>query len=634
MKTFFTHQLRAVLAAMVLGLVLIVAFITNPNFLNTPHAESSTTDNVSGWVWSENIGWVSFNNTSDGSAQNYGVKVDTAAKATGGNGAITGDAWGEHIGWVSFDRTKTGNPPQAPFNGGSGPIAQVDWSTGKVTGWMRVLSAMDTPAFGAPTWKAPVLTAGAILTPQSDSSQAVDYSGNYLYLGGDSALAVMDISNPAGTTQVGTFPIPVMSGWGDSSTDVRYHAIGGTPLVFMTTYYGGLVIVNVTNPAAPVLKGGIDLTGESWAVEFSADNKYAFVVGSTGFRTIDIQDLTNPILKTTLALPGTIGNGIVIVGSYAYVANRNGGLQVVNISNPLSPSIAGSYITGFNANEWAYNVYYNAPYLYMAKHTLNNSQANSQILVFDISTPASPSLVTSIDIPLVGPQPAISASTDRGPRSVMVTGNLMFVPSDKAGLYIFDISNILSPQLLGLFPTPYSGEGWEVVVKNNVAYLAGGTNDLFVVEPSAGPWWDGWISLSGDALDTAPATKGSYSVNIIANKFSGWAWGSNVTGWVDFAPKIGGVSVGPIIGVPPCVAGDVPASSWGACQRIGSCPADVGSTSGIKVGACPTGGTVTTSCVLPALTCAAAPGGPAGTCGDGVCNSGETPISCAKDCKV
>jgi hypothetical protein len=97
---------------------------------------ASIADNVSGFAWSGNIGWISFNNTSDGSATSYGVSILPIT----GVGDFSGYAWSDNVGWISFNRSDAGNPPSTPFNTGSGPIAQIDWNTGKVTGWARVLS--------------------------------------------------------------------------------------------------------------------------------------------------------------------------------------------------------------------------------------------------------------------------------------------------------------------------------------------------------------------------------------------------------------------------------------------------------------------------------------------------------------
>ena len=144
MKTSRIHKVSNTFAIGIIGLFIGVTYVANPSFIKAPHAEAGSADNVSGYAWSETIGWISFNNTSDGSATSYGVNVDTTNKATGGTGDFSGTAWSEHIGWVSFNRLDTGTPPFAPFNGATGPIAQVDWTTGKVTGWARALSAIGS----------------------------------------------------------------------------------------------------------------------------------------------------------------------------------------------------------------------------------------------------------------------------------------------------------------------------------------------------------------------------------------------------------------------------------------------------------------------------------------------------------
>src|SRR3989338_169857 len=59
-------------------------------------AEAGTNDNLSGFAWSSNTGWISFNSTNQGTGANYGV---TVAK----NGDMSGYAWSSNIGWISFE---------------------------------------------------------------------------------------------------------------------------------------------------------------------------------------------------------------------------------------------------------------------------------------------------------------------------------------------------------------------------------------------------------------------------------------------------------------------------------------------------------------------------------------------------
>ncbi len=93
--------------------------------------------NTFGFAWSENIGWVSFNNTSGGGATNYGVNI---APATG---LFAGYAWSENIGWIDF--APAGPYPASPNYSAcldfSGPGQTCDGlGTNKAGGWARALS--------------------------------------------------------------------------------------------------------------------------------------------------------------------------------------------------------------------------------------------------------------------------------------------------------------------------------------------------------------------------------------------------------------------------------------------------------------------------------------------------------------
>ncbi len=91
-------------------------------------AEASTTDNLSGYAWSDTIGWISMNCTDPATCggSNYGV---TVAK----DGSLSGFAWSEHIGWISFNPGDVGGCP----NGTCAP--RINRATGAVQGWARAL---------------------------------------------------------------------------------------------------------------------------------------------------------------------------------------------------------------------------------------------------------------------------------------------------------------------------------------------------------------------------------------------------------------------------------------------------------------------------------------------------------------
>ncbi len=104
-------------------LVLLVFFIFN--LAQIKEIEAGTGDNVSGYAWSENIGWISFNCTNQNSCSqvDYGVSID-------GNGNFSGYAWSENIGWIRFD-------PPGPYPESPNYSAKLDLVTNQITGWAR-----------------------------------------------------------------------------------------------------------------------------------------------------------------------------------------------------------------------------------------------------------------------------------------------------------------------------------------------------------------------------------------------------------------------------------------------------------------------------------------------------------------
>lgn len=128
-------------------LKLIFAFILvlGLSLLLLPRAEETEAgalDNVAGFAWSDNIGWLSFNctNTNSCAAVDYGIKVNTT------NGKFSGYAWSEHIGWVSFNEADTGAPPSndpcvdASCIAKASPSGQLGKSNVPIYGWARALS--------------------------------------------------------------------------------------------------------------------------------------------------------------------------------------------------------------------------------------------------------------------------------------------------------------------------------------------------------------------------------------------------------------------------------------------------------------------------------------------------------------
>jgi hypothetical protein len=93
---------------------------------------ADASDNVFGWAWSENIGWISFNCNNSELPEprcgiDYGVNIDEST------GDFSGYAWSENVGWISFKESDLIGCPNAPCK------AMADMFTGEVSGWAKVL---------------------------------------------------------------------------------------------------------------------------------------------------------------------------------------------------------------------------------------------------------------------------------------------------------------------------------------------------------------------------------------------------------------------------------------------------------------------------------------------------------------
>jgi len=109
-------------------LVVVIVLTTVFAFPFVKEIKAGVDDNVSGWAWSDNIDWVSFNCTNEDNCgtSDYGVNINE-------DGTFTGHAWSENVGWIDFS-------PSGPYPDLPDYSTKVSLETGEVSGWARALS--------------------------------------------------------------------------------------------------------------------------------------------------------------------------------------------------------------------------------------------------------------------------------------------------------------------------------------------------------------------------------------------------------------------------------------------------------------------------------------------------------------
>lgn len=114
---------------------------------SVPFSKAVSGDNVSGWAYSENIGYISFNCTDASCPPNYGVNVDSNGYFSGYAVANPRDetAGTDNIGYLSFE---PGDVASCPSGQCRAQILGNNW----VTGWARFIVGKNNPGQGWEGW--------------------------------------------------------------------------------------------------------------------------------------------------------------------------------------------------------------------------------------------------------------------------------------------------------------------------------------------------------------------------------------------------------------------------------------------------------------------------------------------------
>jgi hypothetical protein len=274
-------------------------------------------------------------------------------------------------------------------------------------------------------------------------------SGDYAYVAEGPRLQAIDISNPAAPQRVGE--------WSSSGPIQDVAVSGNYAYVAAEGYYdsgqswyvgGGLQVIDIRNPSAPLEVSRFNTNGSAYAVAVSG--RYAYLVGSwregmnwlCGLQVIDVSDPSHPQRLGSLQGAPCDFAALAVSGSFAYVACW--GLEVIDISNPASPQRVGA-VTDLCATDMSVSGHY----AYVADPWYG-------LHIIDISNPAAP-------------QP-VGAVTNLWATAVSVSGNYAYVADGGSSLHVLDISDPANPHRVGGNSRP---TGRALAVAGNMLYAAG-----------------------------------------------------------------------------------------------------------------------------------------------------------------
>jgi hypothetical protein len=299
-----------------------------------------------------------------------------------------------------------------------------------------------------PTPELPVQIAEVGFNDSLGSPHDVFVSGGYAYIADSfSGLRVVDISDRANPQEVGFFdPTGSTAGLGVYFSDPYVYLADGL----------GLLILDISDPTAPSETGFYNSIG--FAVKVQLSGGYAYVAGREGGLNIaDISDPANPQHVRNYFEAGSVHVlDVYVSGSYAYVAMQGNGLRVVDVSDPANPQEVGFSDTAGAAEA----VYVSGSYAYLA-------DGEDGLRIFDISDPVDPQEIGFYDTPGYA-------------QDVYLSGTYAFVGDGVSSLLlVIDVSDPTNPQLAGEYKTP--GFVWGIYISDSYAYVANGEHGMRIL---------------------------------------------------------------------------------------------------------------------------------------------------------
>jgi hypothetical protein len=239
---------------------------------------------------------------------------------------------------------------------------------------------------------------------------------------------------------------------------------------------------SLADPEAPALLATRAVDGVALDI---AGSLSAVARGWTGLQLVDVSDPAAPILRGLVNTPGFAGD-VVLYGNYAYVADGNSGLSVVNVATPSTPLLVTTIPTGFEALGVA-----------QAGARLYVADVDAGLLIYDLADPSSPQLlgsralsnarsvvvdesrayvggydsITIVDVsnPLM-PVTTGGWSAYGNEAGLLLDGDRLYQGGGRGLFYLFDVTDPAQPREVGR----HFGTGWGagIALYQSVLYVA------------------------------------------------------------------------------------------------------------------------------------------------------------------
>jgi len=249
------------------------------------------------------------------------------------------------------------------------------WYAGSTTGGIQRLVVMDLTDPNNPVEVNNLPLATGDYFPSW--SGHLSLSGDHLYVLQDDGLRIYDIADQVNPLQVGLLAPPTLSPpFDDLFVTEDYAYITGTDLN----------IVDISNPAAPSLKGVYPGSTSFNPQAVFVQDSTAYITHATGISVLDVSVPDSPVLLGDSA--GFTGPFIVVRDGYAYIES-GGNILALDVSDPNNIMQVGASSSGGYSE-----IRLDGQYVYAARRTDDYAPYFAGLVeVLDLSDPASPTVV-------------------------------------------------------------------------------------------------------------------------------------------------------------------------------------------------------------------------------------------------
>ncbi len=374
--------------------------------------------------------------------------------------------------------------------------------------------------------------AGSVLyVATSDSGfQSVGYRLGYpqtiTWGGTDNGLLTRDVAYPLSARASGGGPVTLQVKTGPAIIAAGKITVTGAGAVVVTAEQAGdgtylpASLTRTFNVRQVMLTrvGALDTSGHAYGLTLRGvlvyknnlppvvEGNYAWVAdGDAGLQVIDVGNPANPVRVGGYDTPGQ-AHGVVLGGdNYAFVADGTGGLLLIDVSNPAAPFLRSSAAAG--GNVWGTPVpegYYPNGQPAELMYAVSESAG---LLQFQYGSQFGAIIGSHVVYDTIGSAHAVATY-----------GNMAYIADGEAGLqivrmYVFNSPIQPPPVRVGGYDT--SGTAWDVQVKGNYAYVADGDAGLQV------------LSVGDPANPSAPVRVGGFDTG-------GTAYGVRLAGHLAF----------------------------------------------------------------------------------------------------